>query len=153
MANTYSQIYIQIVFSVQNRETLLKMPWRLEVYKYISGIIKNKGIKPIISNGMEDHIHILIELKPESSLSDLVRDIKKHSTIFINKQNWLSYKFSWQSGFGAFSYSYSQVDKVYNYIKNQDKIHLNSTFQKEYTEFLNKFNVEYRYEFLFKWID
>lgn len=102
---------------------------------------------------MEDHIHILIELKPESSLSDLVRDIKKHSTIFINKQNWLSYKFSWQSGFGAFSYSYSQVDKVYNYIKNQDKIHLNRTFQKEYTEFLNKFNVEYRDEFLFKWID
>lgn len=83
MANTYSQIYIQIVFSVQNRETLLKLPWRLEVYKYISGIIKNKGIKPIIINGMEDHVHIIIELKPESSLSDLVRDIKKHSTILL----------------------------------------------------------------------
>lgn len=153
MANTYSQIYIQIVFSVQNRETLLKLPWRLEVYKYMAGIIKSKGLKSIIINGMEDHVHILLELKPEISLSDLVRDIKKHSTIFINKQNWLNYKFSWQNGYGAFSYSHSQVNKVYNYIKNQEKIHLNRTFQMEYIEFLKKFNVEYRDEYLFKWIN
>ncbi|MBP7261424.1 MAG: IS200/IS605 family transposase, partial [Bacteroidia bacterium] len=103
MAGTYSQIYIQVVFAVKGRENLMRKEWRTEVHKYISGIIKAKEQKPIIVNGVGDHIHCFIGLKPSMALSDLVRDIKNNSSKFINEQGWVKGKFSWQEGYGAFS--------------------------------------------------
>ena len=112
MAGTYSQIYIQIVFAVQGRQNLLQKPWRDEVFKYMSGIIKNKGHKPIIVKGVEDHAHVFLGLKPAMALSDLVRDIKNNSSNFINDHAWIRGKYCWQEGYGAFSYSHSQIAYV-----------------------------------------
>ena len=111
MAGTYSQIYIQVVFAVRGRQNLLHKEWRDDVFKYMSGIIKNKGQKPIIVNGVSDHVHVFVGLKPSMALSDLVRDVKNNSTNFINDHAWIRGKFSWQEGYGAFSYSHSQIDK------------------------------------------
>ena len=118
MASTYSQIYIQVVFAVQGRQNLLHPDWRAEVFKYMCGIIKNKRQKPIIVNGVSDHVHAFIGLKPVMALSDLVRDIKNNSTNFINDNHWVKGRFCWQEGYGAFSYSHSQIPYVYNYILN-----------------------------------
>jgi len=123
MANTYSQIYIHCVFAVKGRENLLQKPWRSEVFKYIAGIIREKNQKPIIVNGVSDHVHIFVGLKPSMSVSELVRDIKNNSTNFINAQKFVSKKFSWQEGFGAFSYNRSQLENVYRYIENQEQHH------------------------------
>ncbi len=109
MAGTYSQIYIQVVFAVKGRQNLLHKAWRDEVFKYMCGIITNKGHKPIIVNGVEDHVHAFIGLKPAMALSDLVRDVKNNSSNFINDQKWIKGKFCWQEGYGAFSYSHSQI--------------------------------------------
>ncbi|MEE9238358.1 MAG: IS200/IS605 family transposase [Thermodesulfobacteriota bacterium] len=144
MAGTFTQIYIQIVIAVNGRNNLLSKTWREEVFKYMSGIIKNKGHKPIIVNGVGDHVHIFIGLKPSMSVFDLIRDIKNNSTNFINNQNWVRGKFSWQEGYGAFSYGHSQMNMIYNYIKNQEKHHHKKTFQEEYLEFLDKFDVFYK---------
>lgn len=152
MANTYSQIYIQIVFAVQGRQNLLAKEWRQEVFKYMSGIIKNKGQKPIIVNGVEDHVHAFVGSKPAMALSDLVRDIKNNSSKFINDNNWIKGKFNWQEGYGAFSYSHSQVEDVYNYILNQEQHHTKQTFQDEYMGFLKKFEIEHDVKYLFEWI-
>ena len=115
-SGTYSQIYFQLIFVVKIRENLLKKEWREEVFKYMSGIITAKGQKSIIINGVEDHVHLFIGLKPSMKLSDLVRDIKNNTTNFINDKKFLKTKFSWQLGFGVFSYSQSHVDNVYQYI-------------------------------------
>ncbi len=152
MANTYSQIYIQVVFAVHGRQNLLAKEWRQEVFKYMVGIIKNKGHKSIIVNGVEDHVHAFIGLKPAMALSDLVRDVKNNSTNFINDNNWIKGKFSWQEGYGAFSYSHSQVENVYNYILNQEQHHSRQTFQEEYMDFLSKFEIEHDVKYLFEWI-
>ena len=112
MAGTYSQIYIQVVFAVKGRENFLHEEWRQEVFKYMAGIIKNKGQKPIIVNGVSDHAHVFIGLRPSMALSDLVRDVKNNTTNFINDHNWIKGKFSWQEGYGAFSYSHSQIENV-----------------------------------------
>lgn len=122
MANTYSQIYIQVVFAVQGRQNLLKKEWRGEVFKYMAEIIKNKGQKPIIVNGVDDHVHVFVGLKPAMALSDLIRDVKNNSTNFINDNHWVKGKFSWQEGYGAFSYGHSQIESVYNYILNQEQL-------------------------------
>ena len=116
MAGTYSQIHIQIVFAVQGRQNLLQKDWREKVFKYMAGTIKNKGHKPIIINGVEDHVHVFVGLRPVMALYDLVRDIKNNSSNFINDHRWIKGKFCWQEGYGAFFYSYSQVETVYNYI-------------------------------------
>lgn len=113
MPGTFTQIYIQAIFAVKGRTNLLVKPWREEVFKYMSGIIKNKNQKPIIVNGVSDHVHLLIGLKPVMCLSDLIRDVKNNTTNFINKQKWIKGKFSWQEGYGAFSYSHSQLSNVY----------------------------------------
>ncbi|MFN8381076.1 MAG: IS200/IS605 family transposase [Anaerolineales bacterium] len=152
MANTYSQIYIQIIFAVTRRQNLLAKEWRQEVFKYMSGIIKNKGQKPIIVNGVEDHVHVFVGLKPAMALSDLVRDIKNNSSNFINDNNWIKGKFNWQEGYGAFSYNHSQVEDVYNYILHQEQHHARQTFQDEYTGFLKKFEIEHDVKYLFEWI-
>lgn len=151
MANTYSQIYIQIVFAVQNRNALIDFSWEEELYKYITGIIQNKEQKLISINGMPDHIHILIGMKPTCNLSDLVREIKKSSNSFINEKQFSKFSFKWQEGFGAFSYSHSQLRNVISYIQNQKQHHKKVSFKEEYLAFLEKFEIEFDGDYLFKW--
>ena len=153
MPGTYSQIYIQIVFAVKRRENLIGKSWKDELFKYISGIITNKGQKPIIVNGVSDHIHIFVGLKPSMAISDLVRDVKNNSSNFINDKNFVKGKFSWQEGYGAFSYAHSQVENVYNYILNQEVHHHKKTFKEEYLDFLQEFGIGYDEKYLFEWID
>jgi putative transposase len=150
MANTYSQLYIQIVFAVKGRENLISKNNKDEIYKYITGIITNHKQKLIAINGMPDHIHILVGIKPDISLSDLVRDIKSSSSKFINEQKWINGKFEWQTGFGAFSYGHSQLSNVIKYIENQEEHHKTKTFGEEYIEFLKLFNIDFRNEYLFE---
>jgi putative transposase len=153
MPGTYSQIYIQVVFAVKGRENVISGDRKVELFKYISGIIKAKEQKPIIVNGMPDHVHAFIGLRPAMALSDLVRDIKNNSSNFINNNKWVKGRFSWQEGYGAFSYSHSQIDKVYNYILNQEEHHKKETFRQEYFNFLNAFAVEYDEKYLFEWYE
>lgn len=153
MPGTYSQIYIQIVFAVKGRQNLIAKSWKDELYKYISGIISNKGQKSIIVNGMPDHIHVFVGLKPSMAIADLVRDIKNNSTNFINKNKFVNGKFSWQEGYGAFSYAHSQINQVYNYILNQEQHHHKKSFREEYIEFLTKFEIDHNEKFLFDWMD
>lgn len=153
MAGTFSQIYIQYVFAVKGRENLLQKPWREEIFKYIAGIIKEKNQKSIIVNGVADHVHVFVGLKPSMNISDLVRDIKNNSSKFINEQKFLRGKFSWQEGYGVFSYSHSQIDNVYRYILRQEEHHQQKTFKEEYLDFLQKFQVEYDEKYLFDWMD
>jgi len=153
MAGTFSQIYIQIVFAVQGRQNLLQKGWRDEVFKYMAGTIKNKGQKPIIVNGVSDHAHVFVGLKPSMALSDLVRDVKNNSSNFINDHAWIRGKFSWQEGYGAFSYSHSQIGNVYDYILNQEKHHAKQTFKDEYMDFLKEFEIEHEVRYLFEWME
>lgn len=153
MPDTYSQIYIQIVFAVKNRNALINSSWEDKLYKYITGIITQKKQKLIAINGMPDHIHIFIGLKPDCCISDLVREIKKASTKYIITENFSSNKFNWQKGFGAFSYGHSQIDAVYHYILNQKKHHKMKSFKEEYLDFLDKFKVDYKSEYLFDWLE
>jgi REP element-mobilizing transposase RayT len=153
MANTYSQIYIQIVFTVKGRQNLIKKQNREELHKYITGIVSNRGQKLLSVFAMPDHIHLLVGLKPNQSLSDLVRDIKAGSSKFISDNHWVKSKFSWQEGFGAFSYSKSQIDRVIKYISNQETHHKKKTFQDEYLEFLDQFEIKYDEKYLFDWIE
>jgi putative transposase len=151
--STYSQIYIQIVFAVKYREALIQRSWEDELYKYITGIIQNKGQLLIAVNGMPDHIHILIALKPSCCLSDLVREVKKSATEFIKERKFTSYKFQWQEGFGAFSYGKHDLDHVIKYIKNQKQHHQRKTFRQEYLEFLEAFEIDFKEQYLFEWLD
>jgi len=153
MADTYTQIYIHVIFTVQGRQNLISKQYKDELYKYITGIIQSKKQKVIVIGGMPDHIHILIGIKPDIALSDLVRDVKANSSKFINEKRWVVGKFSWQEGFGAFSYSQSQLDSIASYIKNQEKHHSKKTFREEYLELLKKFDVEYNPKYIFDWID
>ncbi len=153
MPRTFSQIYIQVVFAVQGRHNLIDKKWQEDLYKYISGIITNKGQKLIIVNGASDHIHVFIGLKPSMAISDLVRDIKNNSSNFINKNKLVKGKFAWQESFGVFSYSHSHINQVYNYILNQEKHHHKKSFKEEYTEFLQKFEIDYDEKHLFDWIE
>lgn len=149
-SGTFSQIYIQLVFVVKGRENLLKKTFREEVFKYMSGIVKAKGQKSIIINGVEDHVHLFIGLKPSMRLSDLVRDIKNNTTNFINEKRFVVGKFAWQEGYGAFSYSQSQIDNVYKYILNQETHHEKKNFKEEYLELLKRFEIDYQEEYLFE---
>ena len=153
MAGTFYQIYIQFIFAVHGRENLLHKSWRDEVFKYMSGIIKSKNQKPIIVNGVSDHVHVFVGLRPSIRICDLVRDIKNNSSRFINEKKFLPRKFEWQDGYGAFSYSRSHIDNVYRYIENQEAHHKKRTFKEEYLDLLKKFEVEYNEKYLFKWIE
>lgn len=153
MPGTFSQIYIQVVFAVKGRENLISNNWNTELHKYIAGIIKGKEQKSIIVNGMPDHVHAFIGLRPAMAISDLVRDIKNNSSNFVNDHKLVKGKFSWQEGYGAFSYSHSHIENVYNYILNQEKHHKKKTFKEEYLEFLKKFEVKYDEKYLFEWYD
>lgn len=151
--STFSQIYIQVIFAVKGRTSLIGASWEEELYKYITGIITNKDQKLLAINGMPDHIHILIGMKPTCCLSDLVREVKKASNAFVKEKGFVKYKFEWQEGYGAFSYSHSALDNVIAYIQNQKEHHKKKTFKQEYIGFLKKFEVEYEEKYLFKWID
>ncbi len=153
MSSTFSQIYIQVVFAVKGRESLIHESWEEELYKYITGIVQNKGQKMLAINGMPDHIHLLIGMKPSCCLSDLIREIKKSSNGFINERKLTKFKFLWQEGFGAFSYSQSNLDNVVAYIMNQKQHHKKNTFKKEYIDFLDKFKIEHKLEYLFEWME
>ena len=150
MANTYSQITLHIVFAVKGRENLLRKNYRVELYKYITGIVKNKGQKLLSINGMSDHVHILCSIEPKVSISDLVRDIKNNSSKFINEKQWMPGKFMWQEGFGVFSYSRSQRTNVISYIENQELHHKKKTFREEYLDMLSKFEVDYDAKYIFE---
>ena len=153
MAGTFSQLYIQVVFAVKGRENLISKSWRDDLHKYIAGIIKGKEQKPIIVNGMPDHIHAFVGLRPSMPISDLVRDIKNNSSNFINEHKFVKGKFSWQEGYGAFSYSHSHIGRVYDYILNQEEHHMKKTFKEEYSELLKKFEIEHNEKYLFEWLD
>lgn len=153
MPNTYTQIYIQLVFAVKGRQNLIPKTHREELHRYLSGIVNNRKQKMLSVFCMPDHTHILVGMNPSISVSDLTRDIKAGSSGFINENNWMSGKFQWQEGFGAFSYSRSQIDTVTKYILNQEKHHSKKTFKEEYMDFLHKFEVEYDEKYLFEWIE
>ena len=151
MAGTYSQIYIQIVFAVQGRRSLIQPEWEEHLYRYITGIITNKGQKLLAINGIPDHIHILIGMKPSCCLSDLVREIKKASNEFIRLNGYAPENFNWQEGFGAFSYSDSHLDRVIKYIHRQKAHHKVRSFKDEYIEHLRTYHIDYSLEYLFEW--
>lgn len=153
MANTYSQIYIQIVFAVKNRQALIHPNWEVELYKFITGTVQKKGQKLIAINGVSDHIHIFIGIKPTCCLSDLVREIKKASNKYIKEQNFTNFNFEWQVSFGAFSYSQSHIANVAKYIENQKNHHKKQTFKNEYLSLLKVFRIEYKTEYLFEWFE
>lgn len=153
MANTYSQIYIHFVFAVKGRQNLISKKWKDELYKYITGIVTNEGQKLIAINGMPDHLHILLGIKPNKNTSDLIRDVKANSSRFINTKNWVAGKFEWQKGFGAFSCGQSQLDTVIHYIQEQESHHKKLNFREEYLKFLNAYNIEYNSEYLFEEIE
>ena len=153
MAGTYSKIYIQIVFAVNGRKNLIKNEWKNELHKYISGIIKKKGHKPIIVGGMPDHIHVFVGMKPAMAISDLVRDMKNNSTNCINENKFTKENFCWQEGYGAFSYSHSHIGSVYNYILNQERHHTIKSFVDEYLDLLTKFEIDHDKKYLFDWIE
>ncbi|WP_445956781.1 IS200/IS605 family transposase [Yeosuana sp.] len=150
MANTYTQIHIQTVFAVQNRQSLINKEWKDELYKYITGIIQNHNHKVLQINGMPDHIHILFGMRPTQSLSDLMKQVKQDSSKWINKKGFVNGKFSWQAGYGAFSYSKSEISNVIHYIKNQEVHHKSVSFQDEYLQLLNEFNIEFDERFILK---
>lgn len=153
MANTYTQIYIQVVFAVQGRQSLIRPEHKQELQKYVSGIITRQGHKLIAINNMPDHFHILFGFRPTAALSDLVGDIKSGSSGFINDRRWVRGKFAWQEGFGAFSYSHSQLASVIRYIQNQEKHHAKKSFREEYLEFLTKYKIPHDERYIFKSIE
>jgi putative transposase len=150
MANTYTQIHIQTVFSVQDRSCIIKKTCKNELFQYITGIIQNHGHKVLAINGMPDHLHVFFGMRPTQSLSDLMQDVKGDSSKWINQKGFVNGKFSWQEGFTGFSYSKSHVDNVIDYIKNQEIHHRKKTFIEEYLEFLEKFGVPYDERCIFK---
>ena len=152
MANTYSQIYIQIVFAVEGRQNLIDPKHNDDLQKYITGIMTKQKQKLIAVNNMPDHVHLVIGQRPDSALSDLVGDIKSGSTNFINRHRWVKGRFNWQEGFGAFSYSRSQLGAVIRYVQNQQKHHQKRSFHDEYVKLLDRFEVPYDERYVFKTI-
>jgi REP element-mobilizing transposase RayT len=153
MANSYTQIHIQAVFSVQDRDSVIRNSWKDELYKYITGIIQNNKHILIAINGMPDHVHLLIGLRPSQSLSDLMQDIKGSSSKWINEKQFVHGKFSWQEGYGAFSYSKAELQYIVNYINRQQEHHTRRTFHEEYLSLLKEFDIDYDNRFVFKPVD
>ena len=150
MANTYSQIYIQTVFIVQDRDCLLHEEWRTDFYKYITGIVQNRGNKLIQIGGVEDHVHLFFGMKPAESVAELMKWVKGSSSEWINDNRLLKHTFAWQKGYGAFSYGHSQINDVCKYIINQKEHHKKQTFMEEYTKLLDIFEIPYEERYIFK---
>lgn len=153
MANTYTQIYIHVVFAVKRRESLLEKSWRDELFKYITGIITTDSQKLFIINGVEDHIHILISIDPSKAISDIVRDIKSNSSRWINQKKLTKQNFEWQSGYGAFSVSGDHLKNTIRYIERQEEHHSKKSFKQEYIKLLELYEIEYKEQYLFTWFE
>jgi len=149
MANTYHQIYLQTVFAVKYRDAVIEKDWQANLFAVIGSLINEANCKTLIVNGVEDHVHCLIGLKPVVSVSELMKAVKAKSSKYINDHSLTPKRFEWQEGYGVFSYGQSQVDKVYNYIKNQEEHHKKQTFRNEYLAFLKKFKVAYDEQYIF----
>jgi putative transposase len=150
MANTYHQIYLQTVFAVKYRKAMLDKAWRSTVWGVIGNLINETGCKTLIVNGVEDHVHCLVGLKPAISVSELLKIIKAKSSKYINDHKLTPQRFEWQEGYGVFSYSKEQVENVYQYIMNQELHHHKLTFREEYISMLNEFNIPYDEQYIFK---
>ncbi len=153
MANTYTQLHVQVVFAVQNRLSLISKRWKQQLYLYITSIIQDKGHKVLAIGGPANHIHILIGLRPTEALSTLVHDVKISSSHWINSKRLVFGKFAWQEGYSAFSYSKSEIPRVCNYINNQEEHHRVKTFLEEYEEWLSENEIEYDRKYIFKDVD
>ncbi len=153
MANSYIQIYLQYIYTVEGRQNLIPQAKQDELYRYITGITTNKGQKLLALGGMADHVHVFIGINRAIHTADLISEIKSNSSRFINKKKWVMGKFNWQKGYGAFSYSRSQIDSVIKYILNQKEHHAKRSFKDEYIELLKKFSIEYDEKYLFDWIE
>lgn len=153
MANTFSQIYLQFVFAVKHRQHLIPREHKEELHKYITGLVQNRKSKMIAVHCMPDHTHIFVGFKPVMEIADFVKEIKVESNEFINKQRWISRQFAWQQGYGVFSYSRSHIDNVARYVLNQEEHHKKRTFQQEYIEFLNRFEVPFDERYLFDFFE
>jgi putative transposase len=153
MANACTKIYIQAVFAVKNRQALLSKKHRPEIFKYMAGILDNRGHKSLAVNGYHDHVHLLFDFKPNEDLSSLIREIKKSSNIFIKENKFTPFKFEWQSGYGGFSHGYRELDAVIKYIMNQKEHHSKTTFQQEYFKFLKAYDIEYKDKYVFEFFD
>lgn len=150
MPGTYTQIHLHLIFTVQNRDSLISDTWAERLYQYITGIVQTNKHKMIIINGMPDHLHIVIGMRPSQSLSDLMQDIKAYSSKWINENKFVNGKFKWQEGYGAFSYNKSSLPKLIEYVKNQKIHHQKKTFLQEYKEFLELFEVDFDEKYLFQ---
>ena len=153
MANTYTQLYMHIIFAVKGRESLIPKQHKEALHQYVTRIITHKKQTVLQINSMPDHLHILVGITPDVAVSDLARDIKASSSKWINQKRWFVGRFEWQTGFGAFSYAHSQLDAVVHYIKNQEKHHSHQTFREEYLAFLKRFDVPYNPKYVFHWMD
>lgn len=153
MANTYTQLYIHLVFSPKNREALIKKAWKDDLEKYITGIVENHKHKMLAIGSMPDHIHIFIGYNVNQTIPDLVENIKTSSNAWIKEKRFSKFKFEWQKGYGAFSHSHSQMDTVCQYILNQEAHHEKKTFREEYLEILKKNEVDYKEEYLFDFFE
>jgi putative transposase len=150
MANTYHQIYLQTVFAVKYRNAVIEKAWKQTLFGVIGNLINETNCKTIIVNGVEDHVHCFLGLKPVVSVSELMKTVKAKSSKYINDHSLTKERFEWQEGYGVFSYSQSSVDAVYKYILNQEEHHKKQTFRDEYLDFLNRFKVEYDEQYIFK---
>ncbi len=150
MANTYTQVHLQFVFAPKYRASLIHSSWEDRLHKYISGIVQNNNHKLIIINGMPDHVHLLIGFRATQSMADLMQDVKQSSSKWINENKFCKGHFEWQVGYGAFSYSKSQLPDVTRYIENQKEHHKKMTFLEEYRLYLEKFEVEYDERYIFR---
>jgi putative transposase len=150
---TFTQMYVHLVFAVKNKENNLQYNFRKRIFEYMSGILTTQKHKSIIVNGVSDHVHILFGLNPSKSISDIVHDLKRNSSLMINNEKLCKGRFAWQDGYGGFTYSRSQLDGIYKYIENQELHHKKKTFKEEYIEFLEKYNIEYNPIYLFEFFD
>ncbi len=152
MPNTYSQIYLQFVFAVKQRQSLIPKEHKEELHKYITGIVQNRKAKMIAVHCMPDHAHLFVGFKPVLSISDFVKEVKVASNEFINDKRWMKHHFNWQEGYGVFSYGHSQIDAVAKYVMNQEQHHQKKTFRQEYLAFLDKFQIPFEEQYLFEFL-
>jgi putative transposase len=153
MANTFSQIYLQCVFAVQNRQCLVSKDNKEELHKYITSLVQHRSNKMLAVNCMPDHIHLFVGFRPSILISDFVKEIKVESNDFINQKNWTKDKFKWQEGYGVFSYSHSHIENVVRYVMNQEEHHQRKTFQQEYLHMLLKSEIAFEEQYLFEFFE
>ena len=153
MANTFSQIYLQFVFAVKGRQSLIPKEHKEELHKYTTGLVQNRNAKMLAVNCMPDHIHLFVGFKPSVLIADFIKEIKVETNEFINNKKWIEQYFSWQEGYGVFSYSQSHIDRVIKYIMNQEIHHQKKTFRNEYHELLKKFEIAFEEKYLFDFFD